>query len=833
MSSDPREPGQSGKASPSRPTADTGDLVRLERRQLLKAGAAASLAGSAGSLLSGCASEREQRVLEQVVGSANDNSGVTRWVVTSCGQCPAGCGIEVRVVDRDAKKIEGLPGHPVSGGGVCALGQSAPQQTYDPDRLLAPLLRGGRGAPQGPASWQEALSRVAEALRRSKADGGLAILTDFRDSLENRLFSALAREAGGRHFFYEPVWRAAERAAAETVFGDAQLPAYDLEAADLVVSFGAPLLDGWRNPVWAAAALKTRGQRRRRPTLVQIEPRMSLTGANADLWIAPRVGSEAALARALSRVLAPTADGEGAAANAEPEDPRAALAAAAARCDVPLERLERLVGWVRAAERPVFVAAGAWVSGAGSDPGAPPVTVEVLRLNQLLGRIGRPGGVFPTSGRRLQLPFDPPGPEALPPPEPLPALLGRLRAGEVSTLLVVEVDPLREASEATELEQALESVDHLICIDSVLGDTALRADVVLPSLTALERWRFELAEPSRPGELLVASETAIPPVAADAARHPAALAADLATGLVGAGEEPRFPAADAAGVDGLFAAAVAAAAEEVGLRPAALLEQGFRWRDVASTSGELTVAAGAPASGPARFADRGGLESADLSAETLPAERQPADGLAATDASRYTLLPFDTPHLGDGRAANRTWLQQLPDPLTTVMWGAWAELASADVRRLGLRTGQWIELGGPAGAGTLPVAERPAARPGAVAGPRGCGHLEGGRWARQRGVNVHRLGALAVAGIDRASAVGVEVTLRPASAPAGAAFAQFGRGLRHPEDLPRRRGRPLRQAETRAHPGEQAKSESERPAAAGDADEASAVPGGESSEEER
>src|SRR5205814_3407219 len=76
-------------------------------------------------------------------------------------------------------------------------------------------------------------------------------------------------------------------------------------AASYVISFGADLLGAWNSPV--SQAIQYGEMRQGRPgvrgKLVQVEARMSLTGASADEWIAARPGTEGALALGLAHVI--------------------------------------------------------------------------------------------------------------------------------------------------------------------------------------------------------------------------------------------------------------------------------------------------------------------------------------------------------------------------------------------------------------------------------------------------------------------------------------------------------------------------------------------------
>ncbi len=89
-------------------------------------------------------------------------TGENSYVNSVCTLCPGGCGISVRKVDERGVKNEGMKGHPVNQGGICALGLSGLQLLYGPTRIKTPLIRvGKRGEGQWEKiSWEQAISET-------------------------------------------------------------------------------------------------------------------------------------------------------------------------------------------------------------------------------------------------------------------------------------------------------------------------------------------------------------------------------------------------------------------------------------------------------------------------------------------------------------------------------------------------------------------------------------------------------------------------------------------------------------------------------------------------
>ena len=108
----------------------------------------------------------------QEVGSLDANGD--GYIPTLCEMCVWRCGVLAKVEEGRVVKLEGNPEHPHSKGKLCARGQSGLMNTYDPDRVLTPLVRvGKRGEGKfRKASWDEALDIVADHMLKIKDQYG-------------------------------------------------------------------------------------------------------------------------------------------------------------------------------------------------------------------------------------------------------------------------------------------------------------------------------------------------------------------------------------------------------------------------------------------------------------------------------------------------------------------------------------------------------------------------------------------------------------------------------------------------------------------------------------
>src|SRR5579875_1521176 len=132
------------------------DLIQIRpadptRRTLLKTlGIAAAAAGAA-------ACQNPEHILPLLEPDPRLEPGRPQFFATVCRECPAGCGMVIRVNDGRPTKAEGNPSHPLSRGKLCLRGQTAVHGLYNPDRFRQPHLRDAAGHLR-PVDWDTALA---------------------------------------------------------------------------------------------------------------------------------------------------------------------------------------------------------------------------------------------------------------------------------------------------------------------------------------------------------------------------------------------------------------------------------------------------------------------------------------------------------------------------------------------------------------------------------------------------------------------------------------------------------------------------------------------------
>ncbi len=227
--------------------------------------------------------------------------GVGVFYASTCTQCASACGIMGRVREGRVLKLEGNPGSAISGGKICGLGQAAVQQHYSPDRLTTPLIR-DRDILR-PTSWEKAMALLNATLAPADRTGRCVWLTGPMSGHQQILLRNLV-EAGAAtdHLVYDPLSTAVASSVNRKFYGVDE-PVGLIEKAGLVLSFGDDFLGAGASPVAAARQYARFRRATPRGVLVQVEPKMTLTGANADRWIVIAPGTEGVFALGLAREL--------------------------------------------------------------------------------------------------------------------------------------------------------------------------------------------------------------------------------------------------------------------------------------------------------------------------------------------------------------------------------------------------------------------------------------------------------------------------------------------------------------------------------------------------
>ncbi|MFC6985339.1 molybdopterin oxidoreductase family protein [Streptomyces cirratus] len=435
---------------------------------------------------------------------------------THCPYCALQCGMNLRTGPDGGVEVEERPDFPVNRGALCGKGRTAPAVLSSRVRLTQPLVRGRTGRLE-PATWEQALDAVAEGLARTGRSYGQDAVGVFGGGgLTNEKAYALGKFARvalrTSQIDYNGRFCMSSAAAAhQRAFGldrGLPFPLEDVPRTGCVILVGSNLAETMPPALRFLRELKDNGG-----TLIVVDPRRTRTAEQADLHLAPRPGTDLALALGLLHlVVAEGRTDEPFIADRTTGWPEARAAAMAHWPElveritgVPVPRLREAVRMFCAPESAmVLTARGPEQHSKGTD------TVGAwINLCLATGRAGRPlsgygcltGQGNGQGGREHgqkadQLPgyrklTDPAArahvagvwgvdPDDLPGPGRSAYELLDALGTDVRALLLMGSNPVVSAPRAAHIEGRIRSLDFLAVADVVLSETAELADVVLP-----------------------------------------------------------------------------------------------------------------------------------------------------------------------------------------------------------------------------------------------------------------------------------------------------------------------------------------------------------------
>ena len=457
-----------------------------------------------------------------------ENTITEKWIATSCLNCSTRCATRVRVADGRAVKITGNLLSQVSEGENCPRAHIGLQVLYDPGRINSPLKRTnpakGRGIDPkwAPISWGQALSEVSDRLKSLRDKGQphqLLLLHGLNTISAEDMLCRFADAYGTPNVISaDALENEADKAGEWMADGNYTQSAYDLAHTNYILAFGASILESHkplaRNlRMWG----KIRRERPNRAKVVVIDPRYSVTAANADQWIPINPGTDGALAMAIANIIiserlydddfirnwtAGFDDYKELALNYYSPETVAAITGIHAN-------IIRQIAREFAVTKPAIAWRG---RGATSWPNGSYNSYAIFCLNALVGSIDAPGGIIYQEN---------PGYRDMPKPaEDNVAREGKAKprldlrktslfpAAEVVTNQVAD-SILNDSPYPVEVaigfnmsapgtwrwDEALKKVPYYVHIAPFVSEMAEYADIILPTCTFLEEWAYDHSPP--------------------------------------------------------------------------------------------------------------------------------------------------------------------------------------------------------------------------------------------------------------------------------------------------------------------------------------------------
>jgi len=477
----------------------------ISRRDFLKLGAAGAGALAVGQML-------PPKVAEAARQAGTIDSSGNGYVHSMCEMCVWRCGLIAKIVNGRVVKLEGNPEHPHSRGNLCPRGQSGLMNTYDPNRVLTPLIRVGKRG-EGlfrQASWDEALDLVASNMLKIKEQyGAEAMVFSSTHNLSQPLFENLLYAFGSPNY-------GTQRSLCFNAMIVSNLMTYGMEEPGRIYDDKLEyiLLTG-RNLLEAISTSEThdlimaidRGAK-----VVYLDPRYTKTASKATEWLPIKPGMDLAFHLALLNIVV----GEGlynksfVAKNTvgidelKTEVARYTAEWAAPLTGIPAETITRVAHELADAAPHVLVHNG-WRTSNFVNSFHTQRAISIL--NALMGNwdVAMTDAGGEESGT-LGAPAQPPYPrisalrlDGVPWKYPVvPLKIGvfqELRDNIVTGdpyephgWFISRQNPIMSIPDRNKTIEAFNKMDFIVTVDIILNDTAWFSDVVLPEASYLERY---------------------------------------------------------------------------------------------------------------------------------------------------------------------------------------------------------------------------------------------------------------------------------------------------------------------------------------------------------
>lgn len=613
------------------------------RRDFLKVmGASVALATA------GCVRRPQEHIIPYAKAPKEITPGDANYYTSTWFDGYEGAGILVKTLEGRPIKIEGNSAHPMTRGGLSARAHGEILALYDPDRLRAPVRNLLNKTRTNKDSVSTTFEEIDEKVVAALKEGSVALVTGTKPSPSLKaIIGDFSKSFGGARWVeYDALPADAIRAGQKASYGRAVMPRYRFDNAAMIVSIDSDFLGTFLSPVefakqWGARRAPGKNMGR----FVAFESHLSMTGMNADDRFRIRASQQVDVVMALIARVAKLSKGSvsipsGVAASAKLfEDAPKSLGLDEALFDKVASQLVANRG------SSVIIAGGI----STLTDRQVELQIAVNALNSMLGNDGKTidhdVSTFETMKGSA---------------ESLKDLIADMEAGKVKTLVIDELNLNYLLPKDSGFQEAVKKVATVIYTGNRNDETGALAHWVLPAGSSLETW----------GDF------------------------ELQSGVYSIQQPTIMPMYQTRSLGELLLAWTAKASSAPARAKVAT------WREyvmgVWKSEIQSTVEAGRGKSFDDFWLDvlQTGVATNSGRRERTGSGRAFVGSVSVKPETRegYELVLYPSVQIGDGRLANVAWLQELPDPVSKVVWDNYLAVSPAMARKEDLKKGDIVEV---------------------------------------------------------------------------------------------------------------------------------------------
>jgi len=649
----------------------------LNRRDFLKALTAIS---GAAVISSGCTPEPLDKLVSYAVPPENVIPGLANYYSTAIPNSPAGSSIVVKVREGRAIKVEGNSLDPISEGASSAEDQATLQTLYDPDRIKQPLSKNNRNnltAVTFVAASDILVNKINENPKNPY------IITNNTTGSYDKLLDSFANKISAKRIKFETFSYESIRKANEISYGKALIPTYHIEDVDYLISFGADFLETWLSPTeYSKKFSKMHSLKgKKKSKFVQVEPKLTLTGSKADEWVPISPNKNLSLVLGIINYIKQNKLNRNSIPNIVDNLSYFSLAKTSELTGVAEDSISKIAKEFASSKSALAIGGG--IASDGSD--SRDTIVAINLLNEITGNSDKIDfdnflSLSNCSDFKEMTDF-----------------IEKAKNGDVDLVIVHGANPAYNVPKTFGFSEAFEKIDFKVSFSNLDDETTKMCDLVIPDLHPFEKWGdYEGVN----GNLMVIQPVMKP----------------LYDGI--SSEEVLV---------GLF--------NRIQSNPDIEISQ-KSFYDYLQNSWKVLSGSESFETFWNKVVKDGGLfkNNSNYSSPKFIANKKIKFEIDSAE-DRLNLYITPSYRFYDGRSSNNSWLQELPDLLTTAVWDSWIEINTKLANKLEIEEGDIVQVESDFGKIQTQAYLTSAMRPDTVSISLGQGHTAMGRYASNRGVN--------------------------------------------------------------------------------------------------
>ncbi|MBS1513695.1 MAG: TAT-variant-translocated molybdopterin oxidoreductase [Bacteroidetes bacterium] len=609
---------------------DVSKMGGLSRRKFL-----ALFSASAALAAAGCNDYRDKgEIIPYNKKPEEVTVGRPNFYASACAGCSAGCGTLIRTREGRPVKVDGNPEHPVNQGKICAIGQASIMSLYDPERLKEPTVKGSK------AKWADVDDKILADLKNAKQ---IAVVANAITSptFKKVMDEFVAAYPNTKIYSYEVFDNSTRKSAWQKCYGTRNMPVVKLEEAKIILALESDFLDtdeghieNLRKFAYNRDVMSDREFNR----LYAVEGAMTVTGMNADY----RMRLKSDLIEEFVHCLISELLGKKKISNyatdgrLTPIFGRSILDDFAKKNNLDKKIVENLVNDLSKAQGESIVIAG--------DKMPESTHIAVNFLNEILGNTK----LYSTEAQGFEV-------MALSSKDDMNALVNDMRSKKIDVVIHLDVNPAFNLAKNYKYDEALKNVNTRVAFSESANETTALCDYVLPVHTSFEGWGDYK---TRTG-VMTLQQPVVNPLYNTRQKE-----AVMLVWVSGKKESYR---------DTLYHEYLMDNWEKnvyTSIKPSIDFK---RYWFAALQDGFVSYAE-KPAANPAFIT------------ETF------VNNARTNSTNDFVLLLQKHHSLGDGKHANNGWLQELPNPISKIVWDNYAAISIASAKELGVKDNDKIKI---------------------------------------------------------------------------------------------------------------------------------------------